>query len=302
MATIEEVPPADRSLVVDGFLMGVSKAASTWIHRCLREHPDVFVPKSDSLKFFDLRYHLGMPEYEKNFVGAPAHSLIVDASPTYLRSPVAARRISRHFPDARFVISLRNPIDRAFSQYWHEKKQGRLLYNFDDCLKQFLLFPWIIEHGFYTTHLLRLLDFYPKERVRVVLYDSLLSQPSVFLDEVLQGLQIQRGTFMPTVLGQRVNQAGAKETGGVKALRAARNVKALQPVRRFAKRLLGERRLSDVLGDALSNKEYDQGISADQHARLLEIYMDEIFELEALFGLDLRAWKGPHGASSEDAP
>lgn len=294
-----EAPSAEQDFVVDGFLMGVSKAASTWIYRCLGEHPDVFVPRSDSLKFFDLQYHLGISEYQRNFAIAPSRSLVVDPSPTYLRSPVAARRIARHFPDARFVISLRNPVDRAFSQYWHEKKQGRLLYDFDDCLKQFLLFPWIIEHGFYTTHLLRLLDFYPKEKVRIVLYDNLLSQPSAFLDEVLQGLQVQRGTFVPSILGQRVNQAGAKETGGVKALRAARNVKVLQPVRRFAKRLLGERRLSDVLGDAMSTKEYDQGISADQHARLLDLYMDEICELEALFGLDLRVWKVAYGAPTE---
>ena len=271
--------------------MGVSKAASTWIYRCLQEHPAVFVPASDSLRFFDMRYHEGLAGYEAMFADARPGQLKVDPSPTYFRSPVAAKRISRHYPEARFVLSLRNPIDRAFSQFWHEKKQGRFDYTFDQVIDHPLLFPWIVEHGFYATHLEGLLREFSADRVGVVLYDDLLDDPKRFLEDVLAKMSLALD-FEPSVLRQRVNEGGALQNAGLRAIGQLRGVEWLAPLRRGLKRGLKVDNLYRSVGHLLSNRvEYEEGMSETARERLRLIYRDEIDRLEALTGKSMEVWR-----------
>ena len=110
-------------LDIDFFLLGVPKAASSWIYYCFKEHPDIYVPDKDSLRYFDLKYHKGLSWYGKYFEQANEQQVVIDPSPTYFRSPVAPKRIADNFPDANFILCLRNPVDRAFFQFWHEKKK-----------------------------------------------------------------------------------------------------------------------------------------------------------------------------------
>jgi hypothetical protein len=284
-------PPMSGRGGPDVFLMGVSKAASTWIYRCLQEHPDVFVPESDSLRFFDMRYHEGLEGYEAMFASAKPGQLKVDPSPTYFRSPVAAKRIACHYPNARFVLSLRNPIERAFSQFWHEKKQGRFDYSFDQAIDHPLLFPWIVEHGFYATHLEGLLREFPDDRVRIVLYDELLDDPRKFLEEVLTGMSLALD-FEPSVLRKRVNPGGALQNTGLRAIGQLRGVEWLAPLRKGLKRSLKVDSLYRSLGKLLSNRvEYEEGISKTARERLISIYEDEMIRLEALTGKSTKPWR-----------
>lgn len=276
---------------VDIFLMGVSKAASTWIYRCLKEHPKVFVSASDSLRFFDLEYHSGIEAYERHFAGAEPGQVVVDVSPTYFRSPVAAARIATHYPDARFVLSLRNPVDRAFSQYWHEKKQGRMQYGFDDCIGHFMLFPWIVEHGFYATHLETLLRYFPRDRVTVVFYDELTGSPRTFLDKVLVGMGLPTH-FEPTVLNAKINVAGAQITSSMKAVKGLRSHPLLQPLRRYLKRFVRNRSISRAMGEVMSSKgEYEQGVPDALRRELQKIYEPEIRRLEQTLEVNLDHWR-----------
>ena len=83
-------------LKVDICPMGVFKAASTWAYRCLKEHPKVFVLASSSLRFFDLECHNGIESSVQHFAGAAPGQVVIDVSPTYFRSLVAAARIAPH--------------------------------------------------------------------------------------------------------------------------------------------------------------------------------------------------------------
>jgi len=283
----------------DVFLMGVSKAASTWIYRCLQEHPDVYVPGQDSLRLWDLDYPSGLQAYQRQFEPAAPGQLRVDPSPTYLRSPVAAERIARHYPQARFLLSLREPGERAFSQFWHEKKQGRLHYSFDEAIDHFMLFPWIVEHGFYAAHVRRLLQYFPRGSVRVVLYDDLVADPRRFLDQVLDALGLPLD-FTPSVLNRRVNEAGNRQTASLQAAKRLRGSPWLRPLRRVVKRLTGQTNVLREIGKAVSDREeYDQGMSVAARRRLQGLFAGEIAELESLLGIDLERWRtGQAGESA----
>lgn len=277
-----------KCIEIDYFLLGVSKSATTWIYQCFKDHPDVFVPSTDSLKYFDLKYHKGKEWYWEHFSDSGLSQVVVDPSPTYLRSPVTSERIANDYPNAKFILSLRNPVDRAFSQFWHEKKANRFDYAFKETADIFLLYTWYIETGFYATHLKRFLQYFDKSRFKIILFDNLTHNPETFISEIYEFLMVDR-TFSPPVLNKKINAAGIYENKQVKAIRRfCRMLNTVVPPSIKNKASKTKRRLESLL----SNKdEYDRGIDDRLRQELLAIYLPEINKLEALTGLDLAAWK-----------
>ena len=96
--------------VVQLFHVGPQKSGTTWIYRCLAEHPGVAVPPRDSIHFFDMHFGRGDGWYLEHFQDAHADQPLFDPTPSYLRSPWAPRRIAAHNPGARIALCLRHPV------------------------------------------------------------------------------------------------------------------------------------------------------------------------------------------------
>ena len=111
----------------DLVIAGVQKGGTTPFFRFLGAHPQVMPGLVKEAHYFDRHYARGSAWYHAHFplqaarwvrglrAGAPVR--VMDATPGYLFHPHAPARIGRDLPDARFVILLRNPVDRAYSHY-----------------------------------------------------------------------------------------------------------------------------------------------------------------------------------------
>ena len=108
------------------FLAGFQNCATTWLHRCLEEHPQIFVPNVDMVHYYDMNYHRGRDWYEKFYQSYNQEQMRGDTTVSYARSELAIKRIAKTNSNAKIILSLRNPITRAFSHYWHEKKKGKI--------------------------------------------------------------------------------------------------------------------------------------------------------------------------------
>ena len=280
-----------ENFTIDCFLVGVPKSASTWIYQCCLDHPDVAVPEKDSLKYFDLKYHNGPQWYRQQFGTLETDRVIIDPSPTYFRSPAAPARVAEDFPNAKFIVSLRNPIDRAFSQFWHEKKRGNFPFEFEDCLDRFLLFSWFIETGFYADLLERWLQYFDRERFKIVLFDDLNTDPSLFIKNIFQFMGVD-DEFQPRVLHERINQGGRKDSPTLKKLEILKkNPAVFSILKRIKKTTLSNRKLKELFDAVQSNNDYGEGMSAEVRAELCEIYKTQTERVEIMFNLDLTAWK-----------
>lgn len=280
-----------KDINIDAFLVGVSKSASTWLYHCFKEHPQINVPTSDSLRFFDLKYHKGFDWYNNYYKEVDPNGITIDPSPTYFRSPVAVKRISEHFPEAKFILSLRNPVERAFSQFWHEKKEGHFDYQFEECTHRFLLYSWIIEHGFYATHLESMYRYVNRENINVVLFDDLKSNPQEFYSSICRYLGVD-DTHVPNMLNQRVNAAGVKVNTAVKSIRSISSNPVVRPIKKLIKKYFKvEGLVRDLSTRASSTSEYEQGLSDEMKRELGKIYQPEISRLEELIDVDLSSWK-----------
>ena len=111
---------------VDFMCIGAMKAGTTWIHGILAEHPEVGMGSGKEVHFFDdeQAYAKGLDHYRSFFAHCAPGRLLGEVTPRYIHMPVVAGRIHAHNPDAKLIASLRNPIDRAWSQYRFDIHQG----------------------------------------------------------------------------------------------------------------------------------------------------------------------------------
>ena len=119
--------------------IGAAKSATTTFFDILKKHEDIFVPKFKEPHFFNIdeNYLKGLDWYKKTyFKDINNESIIIDFTPTYLYYKLCAERIFDSLgPNVKFVIILRNPVDRAYSHYNHSKRDGHEVSSFEDAVK-----------------------------------------------------------------------------------------------------------------------------------------------------------------------
>lgn len=111
------------------FIVGAQRSSTTYLYRVLAEHPEIEMaqPVRPEPKFFstDALFNQGLAHYrEQFFSGKPGARLRGEKSTSYMESEIAAQRIAHCFPDARILFLLRDPIERAISNYWFSVNNG----------------------------------------------------------------------------------------------------------------------------------------------------------------------------------
>lgn len=255
----------DRDWVPTFFLAGYQKTASTWLYHCFSEHPEIYVPDTDGIYFFDIYDYRGLDCYRKFFDNVTGQRQIGDTTPTYMRHRTARRRMVELNPSAKFIVTVRNPIERAFSHYWHEKKYRTINYRFDACLSNNVdIFDDWIATGFYDLHLTDLFTMVSREQVLVLFYDDLVDKPRAFLRQALRFLEVDE-ELLPSMLNVKVNRAWYRPSWG-EMFANLRN------------------------GRPLRESEYDRGIDPEFRAELQKIYCEHNAKLGELVGRDLSHW------------
>ena len=128
----------------DFLIIGAQKAGTTSLASYLAAHPQVLIPKCKEVHFFSDGFVQGVDWYQSHFtVGRRrrVRSLLRrtppsagEATPYYLFHPLAASRCSKLLPEARIVIMLREPVDRAYSHYNFMRKLGHEQLSFEEAI------------------------------------------------------------------------------------------------------------------------------------------------------------------------
>ncbi|MGB5810417.1 MAG: sulfotransferase [Polyangiales bacterium] len=185
-------------------MIGAPKCGTTSMHAMLARHPDVFMPDNEVF-FFDVDDVMAHPDffvhrdglsfhdydgqfdeylawYRSLFAAAKPGQLVGEDTTTYLRSPDAPRRIEALLPDARLIAMLRDPVDRAYSQYLHNVRAGRHSLSFERTLRTNP--AALLAHGFYAEQLARYEGFLDAGQLHVVFFEDLIADPRGELQRV----------------------------------------------------------------------------------------------------------------------
>lgn len=183
----------------DFLVIGAQKAGTTALYAYLRWHPQITGPSWKEVSFFDRHWWRGEPWYRGQFPLRSGGKLVGEASPSYLFHPLAPERARAVVPEAKLVALLRDPVDRAYSQYQHEVSLGREPLSFEDALaaeaertrgeverlvadpKAFSTAWWdhtYASRGRYAEQLERWLIAFPREQLLIVTTEELGERPA----------------------------------------------------------------------------------------------------------------------------
>ncbi len=165
---------------VDILIVGAMRSGTTTIARHLGAHPDVHCAAAKEVHYFDRHYDAG-PQWYREQLGGRRHQLRLDATPNYMHDPQAIARIGRDAPDAHIIVSLRDPVKRAYSHYWHNVARGKEPLSFAAALAaeperlaaDRLTRAWFSyrDRGFYGRQIAALLDEVDPRLVHLVDFD-----------------------------------------------------------------------------------------------------------------------------------
>lgn len=104
--------------------IGAQKGGTTSLQRLLEQHPGAYLPPAKELHYFSLHFEKGEAWYRQQFLPALPGQLCGEITPYYLFHPEVPERVHALIPDVRFIVLLRDPVERALSQYFHSVRLG----------------------------------------------------------------------------------------------------------------------------------------------------------------------------------
>jgi hypothetical protein len=105
-------------------IIGAQKGSTSTLYASLATHPEIEEAEQKELHFFDRNYADGVNSYRRQFPELERGQITGEATPYYIFHPLAPERIARTLPDVKLIAILRNPVERAFSQYHSEIRKG----------------------------------------------------------------------------------------------------------------------------------------------------------------------------------
>jgi hypothetical protein len=209
---------ASSRVLPDFFVIGVVRSGTTSLFHYLGQHPCIESSEYDEIGYFDDNYHLGINWYKSLFTTKSIKEKIVkengkfltyDVTPFYIYNPLVIRRILKDFPDAKLIVNLRNPIDRAYSNYIVALQDGDTNLSFEDFIQpeieliknpkidlhdeSFLVdtyYEKILARGLYAEQLKMWYKHFPKKQILVVSSEELARETNDSLRKIFKFLEL----------------------------------------------------------------------------------------------------------------
>jgi hypothetical protein len=287
-------------------IIGAGRSGTTSLNAYLHQHPEVFMcyPKEPNYFALSLPLKLTGPAatfvrqmsattleaYEALFAGVTNEKAIGEASPRYLPSDIAPRRIRETIPEVRLVAVLRHPVERSYAAYLGSRRDGfERASTFEEalraCARGERSAPGFTDYttaGFYHANLTRYYQFFLRERIRVYLYDDLQQDPVALMRDLFGFIGVDQ-SFQPDMT-QRLGRTGTIRDPLLGTLwRTSRPLRdALRP---FLANSLRDRVLARIIRDLARPP-----LAPETRRYLLNLYREDTLRLQDLLGRDLSHW------------
>jgi hypothetical protein len=306
--------PARASRWPDFLIIGAPKAGTTALHAGLAQHPELVLSDPKETKYFMCgdappplyrgpgdshsrqEWIWRRQDYLDLFADIPDEVVCGESTPFYLYDADAQRRIAAAVPRVRLIIVVRDPVDRAYSNWMHLWVDGLepIADVLQACMREedrvaagWAPFWRYIGLGRYGEQLMRLRGHFPDDRILVLRYRDLIDDPAATMDRVCTFLGIEPGIVASIPRDNMrpfVNDSPRTRNYG-RTLRAGAKVGAMFPPEIW-------RRASRPILDSLhkQGEAHRPKLTAEQRRLLLEYFVDDIRLLAEQTGESYDDW------------
>ncbi|MBU1156276.1 MAG: sulfotransferase domain-containing protein [Proteobacteria bacterium] len=269
-------------------VIGAQRSGTTSLFQVLRRHPQVFIPDVKEVNFFfhDNHYRRGVEYYQSVFADAAPSSLAVgEASPGYICKPGVAGRIHELLPSVKLVAVLRNPVDRAYSQYWDNRRFLAEPLSFEQAIDVALTPEYrhgergYFSRGAYIDQIESYLELFKREQMLVLIFEDLKKDPEAVFSRCFEFLGVDPAFRCPEMT--KASNSSMVWDNPVHSFFLRRN--------KYQK-WVPKHWIKQACRGPLVTRKYPP-MSREARERLLEFYRPYNQRLEAFLGRELERWK-----------
>ncbi|MEL4898588.1 sulfotransferase family protein [Crocosphaera sp. Alani8] len=284
-------------------IFGVQKAGTTSVYKYLKQHPDVYLSPVKEPNFLEKDWdklaaegHQFKPkqiatfkQYSNLFKDVTNETAVGEISPNYLfHHETSIEQIKRYVPNAKLIAVLRNPVDRAISDYLMHVREAQSNTTLKEQIEYKANKSFIILKGYYYTQVKHYFEAFSKEQVSILLYDDLRKNDQEFMREIYKTIGVDPDFKSDTSQKSQVAQMPKNE--GINKLLVQKN-----PLRSLTasllKPLLSEEKRQKLRSFLISMNSKSKVDSFNEEKQLLlDLYRDDILKLQDLIGRDLSSW------------
>jgi len=288
------------------FLVGAARSGTTSMWEYLKQHPDIYLPARKELHFFSYKHlathaegpgdkvHIktlcsNMDDYIANYADVGNKRIVGEVSPSYLYYHEAGQRILDTLGVVKIVTILRNPIEKAFSQYSHLRRENRETLMFPEALKSEAKrrrAGWsdlwrYAESSLYTDKLEHYISLFGADNVKVLLFDDLVNDPNGLLRTIFSFLDVDSNVGVNS--GMVYNRSGRSRSKFISNFLHHPNI-----FKTYAKKIISESvriKIRMKMLDLNTAEKYE--IDQESKRRLKQYFQNDVARLESLLGRKL---------------
>jgi len=271
------------------FIVGAPRAGTTSIFEFLKQTKGVFMPSRKELHYFSniKREYLSPPpirdkkKYLALFDKAKDYVAIGEASPSYLWDPESPKLIHETIPNAKIIIILRDPVERAYSQFLLRVSGGKT-YSFSEAIKLAIDSPenyynsLIIDGGWYYEQVKRYLDTFGTSNVKVIIFEEFVKNTTKIIMEILELLEVDS---QPPKSVELIHNYLTIPRGKI-----ARSILNNKMIRKIGRELLSETTNEIMVKKILGTKIVKSKMTNQDRKFLEKLYLDDVKKLEKILG------------------
>tara|TARA_Y100001954_G_scaffold234097_1_gene288742 strand:- start:51 stop:956 length:906 start_codon:yes stop_codon:yes gene_type:complete len=288
--------------------IGAAKCATTSLYNILKQHPQIGLSSFKEPHFFDNinNFKNGKEWYlDSYYKNLNSYCALGEFTPTYLASKHAPQRILNFFGHKmKFIVILRNPVDRSYSHFLHTKRDSHETLTFVQALENedkrlektndnqnfisFLRYSYIYQSKYYM-HIKNYLKFFNMDQFHFVKFDDFVNDRKNTLNKILKFLDVSTNEDLD--INVYSNKASVARSKKLKSLMKKNSI-----VKRIFKlmipSLVVRQKLRNIV-HASNNKASAKPVLTQEVRNYLynQFFCKDILDLEKMLNLNLNTWK-----------
>ena len=277
------------------FIVGAPRAGTTSLYEYLKNIQGIYMSPIKEPHYFDIN---DIPEnslhnpirnqkkYLDLFMKAKDEKFLAEATPSYLADSQAPKLIHEVSPNALIIISIRDPVERAFSHYLTKIRAGHPLKEIHDDLQNEIQ-HWddidktktILHYGLYSEHIQKYLKFFPKNQMKILIFEEFVQNRINTVEEILLflGLNNSESNFE-----DKAHYAFASARGPI-----SNYFLTNKTVSKVAKRVIPSSIRVSIREKLLVEQKSKPQISNEDREALMKFYNEEVKKLQQMLGRKL---------------